>query len=403
MLLTPSLWAQSDLKNRLGTLVPLLGSDSPRVRDAAARAIVLLGEESAPLLENIRTEDPEIARALRALIRRTKKLKLQIVAPSGVQRIGSPLKLEVHLLNNTDEALLVGLTTNSRRGHGTKSGFMIKVKGKLAVRLRPDQVELIAPQNKHLIIEPEDVLRVGITLAGQDSPLRRPGDIELSIVFNGFLGPATVGRGNRLMALRAIGGPALATPRVTIRARGRKPAELDAALRSRDRKTFESVLAELLLREDEKVLVTLRRHMNNPFLRIRAIERIGAAAKEEDLELLRALAGSPEEQIEVRLVAIAGLGNYTHRKARSRLVSLTQNARLRNAAVRELTKYKSASTIDCFLRLLQRNYHEGRWSRDARAMFLHWTGKHVENRKSEIDAFERWWREHRSAWIKANR
>ena len=116
LLLTPSLAAQGDLKSRLSTLVPLLGSDIPDVRDAAAREIFLLGEATVPLLEEIRAADPEIARALRALIRRTKQLKLQILAPSGVQQIGSPLRLEAHLLNDTDETYLVGLTTRPGMG-----------------------------------------------------------------------------------------------------------------------------------------------------------------------------------------------------------------------------------------------------------------------------------------------
>ena len=121
------------------------------------------------------------------------------------------------------------------------------------------------------------------------------------------------------------------------------------------------------------------------------------------MELLRAVAGSALEKTEVRIAAIQGLGNYKHRKARTRLVLLALTARLRNAAVKALTKYKHEATIDCFLRLLQRRYHEGKWTKDALAAILKWTNRHVDNRRGEIDAFERWWRENRREWIKANR
>jgi len=413
LLAAPAARAQEE---RIGALVERLSSEDFDVRADAFRRLLLMGEGIIPKLERFRVNDVEGARLLKELIRRGAALRLYVTGPSGVQRIGAPVLLDVRLVNQTDETYIIPVVESVRRIRigGLRrvvnrsigaSAFAIHVVGAKQRRLRPQQVKLLHPKGQALILQPDGQLQVQLTFAGADSPFRRPGKYILSIVYHATgASKAMLGAKNRVTQLERIPSLRLASPRIEVEAAGRTADQLDADLKSGDGRRVAAAVRELKMRDDDDVLDVLRKHINHPMLRVRAIERIGQQARKKDLDFLRALAASDRYGKQAQLAAIAALGHYTgHRKARLRLASLAQDPTLRDAAVKALTHHKAAATIDLFVRLLQRNFRNGTWSQTARGAILEWTGIHVENRKGEIDAFEKWWRANRRRWISANR
>ena len=274
--LLPVAVAGPDYEAELRKLLPMLASNDPGVRALAARRVIALGEGSIPALQNMASDDPEVRRALRALSRRNKTITLVVNAPSGVLRIGMPVQLEAELINNTDESYLINMVGAARRGFGTQSAFQIQVGDGKPQRLKPDEVEVISPQERILLLEPDTSLRVRINFEGSRSPLRRPGVVKARLVYDSTIASVIPGAKNSVTLLHQS-NVTITSASFTLDARGRKPAELDAALRSTDRKVVQSALAEVLLREDGDILALLRKHIGNPLLRARAIARIGAA------------------------------------------------------------------------------------------------------------------------------
>jgi HEAT repeat protein len=393
--------AAQDTGKEVARWAGLLGDEDAAVRREARRRLTALGERIVPLLEGRSSSDTDVRRSLRSLLRRYQSLRLEVAGPTGTGRVGAQVVLRVSLVNNTEETYVIPLV----QGAPTRSSFVIDREGGKQMRLSPDQVELLSPQGRMLILPPDQALRVKITLDGHTSPLRAPGRQSFRVVYrgNGVSKALLTGR-KTITELSAIEGEVTVESRsVTIEVVGRTPGQLSMDLQSRDKRRISSALRELRLRTDAAVLDVIKRNLSHPRLREHGVRRLAAAARKQDFELLRAIASRESEDRNVRLVAIEGLGRYSNRRARSRLISLAQDERFVLAAVKALRKHKSAPTIDCYLRLMQRNYRAGGWFPFVRETLLEWTGVLVENRKSEIRAFERYWRRERAAWITRNR
>lgn len=401
-------------KNDVERWVRLLGHEDATVRTFALRKLAEQGEGVLAELAKRKGLDPEVARGIRRLTKRYATLRLLLTGPSGPQRIGSPLVLDVRLVNETDETFMLpvfahvplrGARAGGQRGQDATSAFLLRV-GKDKPRwLRGHHVRLVPRAARAggwgLALEPGGQLRVQLRLK---DVMRRPGELTLSVLFNGHgVTKALLGSGNRVTILDRMDNLLLESRRIKVKAVGTTIAQLDADLSSGNRATVVAAIRELELRDDDAVLDLLRKHIRHPDLRVRAVERIGQKARDEDLNFLRRVAADENERRDVRHAAIEGLGRYKgSRRARSRLFSLAQDPRVRDAAVKALANHKGAATIDLFVRLLQRNFREGDWSQHARGALLEWTGIHVENRRSEIAAFERWWRANRARWISEN-
>jgi HEAT repeat protein len=392
-----ALWAPLALaqgEQELRELIDLLGSKDPLARAEAARRIAALGADVLPKLRAISTDDPEVARALRALMRRQQKIRLALTAPKQPHSLGSDLRLRVEVVNDTEETLLVPLVRGSPAGKGTWSAFLIDTGADRRFYLRPDQVELEAGAPNPLILFPGDGFFAKLVLAGESSPLRTPGRHEIAVA---FLPPQLQRRVGTKTEHAGVKGVRLEIARITIDARGRKPAELGAALGSDDKKARFGAIAELAVREDPAVLPLLRKHGEDPDLALIAVRRLGAVADEQDLEFVRA--ATRHRLLQVRRAAVTALGNYRQDKARRRLALLLHERDLTTHVVRALTRHKHPATIDCFLSLLRQNYREGEWVQPVIDALYDWTGIVVRNRRGEIAAFDQWWRENRQRWI----
>ena len=387
----------ADEREEVLALVERLGSRLVEERTAANRRLVAMGDRIAPILRELSPADPEVRRFLRVLLRQTRRLRLVVVPPLERHAIGSPLRLEVHLINETEDTYVPSLVHNSRRGNGTKSVFLLRLE-KGVVSLKPDQVEIITKMDNPPILRPGQMMRVAIRLEGEDSPLRRPGKLKVVVGFESNQLVKYVGDPRRPEELEQemVRAHIDAAP-ITLEAYGSKPEALAGALQGKDKKKRDAALAELRLRNDAVALPLLRRFADDPDLRLAAIRRLGEAANVVDLKLIRNATKDPRK--DVRVAAVHALGHFKHRRARSRLLVLASDYELRAAAVHALMKHRHPSTIDAFVRALAVNTGEA-WVQDIQKTLYDWTGKHVSNRRGEIAAFERWWIKNRQAWTR---
>jgi len=249
------------------------------------------------------------------------------------------------------------------------------------------------------ILKPRQMLRVIVRLTGESSPLRRPGSVSLRVGYDN-----TVSRWYGIQKRPQAGVEqlplALATEAATVHALGRKPAELEKALRSGDAGTRVLAIAELSLREDDAVLPVLRRNAANRSLRLAAVRRLGANADKQDFDLI--YGATRDADAKVRVEAVRALANYEGRKARSKLIGLAQDHELRNEAIQALTGHKHAITIQLFIRLLRQRTSDPASIELMCRSIQDWTRMPLTDNGKEIERFERWWSDHRVRWAKEN-
>jgi hypothetical protein len=359
-LLLVSLCRADDAKDVRG-LVERLGAPNCAERQAAYARLSAYGDRIFPLLKGVSPNDPDVRRQLRALTRAARKLSLILGATTEPLPIGSPVVLKVRLVNDTEDAYRLPATRGSRGGTGTLSSFWVLVSGKARRILKPDEVEwekIIGPKHR---LRPGEVLRVAIRLDGEQTPLLRPAAVRISVGYENNRaqrwessqpGPESLADAVRI---------ALEAPAVTVTAYGRKPAELEKALRTP--KARASAVAELSVRDDALVLPILRRHAKDRDLRLAAIRRLGSNADELDF-------------------------------------ALAQDHELAGPAIRALTRHKHPRTIEVFIGILRKGYADEANAQAIREAIYDWTGIYVSRKRSEVKEFERWWARHRAQWIR---
>lgn len=397
VLLLVSLCRADDAEDVRG-LVERLGAPNCAERQAAYARLSAYGDRIFPLLKGVSPNDPDVRRQLRALTRAARRLSLILGATTEPLPIGSPVVLKVRLVNDTEDSYRLPPTRGSRGGTGTLSSFWVLVSGKARRILKPDEVEweqIIGPEHR---VTPGEVLRVAIRLDGEQTPLLRPGAVRISVGYENNTaqrwessqpGPKSLADAVRI---------ALKAPAVTVTAYGRKPAELERALRTP--KARASAVAELSVRDDALVLPILRRHAKDRDLRLAAIRRLGSNADEMDFPLIYESTKSPDA--DVRRAAVLALGNFDGNKSRRRLVALAQDHELAGPAIRALTRHKHPRTIEVFIGILRKGYADEANAQAIREALYDWTGMHVPRKRSEVKDFERWWARNRERWIRDN-
>jgi len=398
-LLLASLAAGDDVD--VPRLLRMLDSDVLEDRDWASRRLRDMGEAVIPALKAFRPTSPESARRVRSLLRNSLTLRLDLQMRAQ-HPLGATITLDVRLINNTYDTYIVPLVRQSKSGHGTLSTFLYALKDGKRRTLTPDKIEWEDQGDNAVQLFPGKALRARITLDRDECPIREPGRYEFRAAFFCRQMQRLPGGGaphagvDVLEVMRAD----FVSRTCIVIAKGSTPAQLETALRGADAPKRALAIAEISVRKDAPILGILRHHADDPDIRLSAIRRLGAAAQLQDLDLIRKATADPQPT--VRNAAVLALANFQHRKARSKLIALTWELELRTAAVRALTKHKHPATIDCFVRLLRQNFHEGAWVPPLLHALYDWTDRLVPNRASEIAAFERWWRKNRDTWTRKN-
>jgi hypothetical protein len=402
LLLLVSLCGADEAQDVRG-LVERLGASTFQERQAAYARLSAYGDRIFPLLKDVAALDPHVRRQLRALTRAARKLSLILGSTTQPLSIGSTVVLKVRLVNDTEDTYLLPATRGKRSGGGTLSSFWVLVSTKDSAKerrfLSPDEVEWETAMGPAPIVRPGEVMRVIIRLAGEHTPLLRPGAVNIAAGYqkNTALRWASSQPGEKEDAdeMRV----ALEAPAVVVTAFGRKPAELEKALNTPRRRA--SAVAELSVRVDAAVLPLLRRHAKDRDVRLAAIRRLGANADDQDFDLIYDSTKSPDA--EVRRAAVLALGSYGGQKAsRRRLVALAQDHELAGPAIRALTKHKHPQTVELFIRILRKGFADPAVEKTIRDAIYDWTGVYVSHKKSEVRAFERWWSRNRERWIRDN-
>jgi len=374
VLLLVSLCRADDARDVRG-LVERLGAPNCAERQAAYARLSTYGDRIFPLLKGVSPNDPDVRRP-----------------------IGSPVVLKVRLVNDTEDTYHLPPTRGKQGGTGTLSSFWVLVSGKTRRILKPDEVDwekIIGPKHR---VTPGEVLRVSIRLDGEQTPLLRPGVVRISVGFENNTAQRWEGSQPGPKSIADAVRVALKAPAVTVTAYGRKPAELEKALRTPKRRA--SAVAELSVRDDALVLPLLRRHARDRDLRLAAIRRLGSNADDLDFALIYESTKSPDH--EVRRAAVLALGNYGGNKSRRRLIVLAQDHELAGPAIRALAKHKHPRTVEVFIGILRKGYGDRANEQAIREAVYDWTGMHVSHKRSEVKAFERWWARNRERWIRDN-
>jgi HEAT repeat protein len=396
--------AQEVDEEELAALVRQLGAPDPGLRTDARRRLTALGEKILPYLRALPpATDPEIARGLRGLMRRFQSVRLELDPPAGAHRIGRPLVLRAHLVNDTEDAISLPFVQRRNQGFGALSALELRVGGRYRLSLKPDQVEVDNEGRDPRVLQPGETVHFTITLGPSQNPLRAPGRREVAVALTARPLRRLPGGGDarRNSPDVVVTSAYLETRAVTVTSVGRGAEQLETALASGDPETRAGAVMELSAREDAAVLDVLRAHAGDHDLRLVAIRRLGAAADPRDLERIRVAAKDPS--LEVRRTALAALGHYGRdRHARSVLVAATQDPETREVAVRALAHHRHPVTIDCFVRMLQQARTRSAWMRHAVNAIYDWTGMVVTHEGPEIDAFERWWLKNRGRWTREN-
>jgi hypothetical protein len=400
LLLLVSLCGADEAQDVRG-LVERLGASTYQERQAAYARLSAYGDRIYPLLKDVAANDPHVRRQLRALTRAARKLSLILGSTTQPLPIGSTVVLKVRLVNDTEDTYRLRATRGKQSGGGTLSSFWVLVSGKERRFLSPDEVEwdTVSIVGRVPTVTPGEVMRVVIRLAGEHTPLLRPGAVNISAGYQNntakrWASPQP-GEDEDADAVRV----ALEAPAVVVTAFGRKPDELEKALNTPRRRA--SAVAELSVRDDAAVLPLLRRHAKDRDLRLAAIRRLGANADDQDFDLIFDSTKSPDA--EVRRAAVLALGSYVGQKAsRRRLVALAQDHELAGPAIRALTKHKHPVTVELFIRILRKGFADRALEKTIRDAIYDWTGVYVSHKKSEVRAFERWWSRNRERWIRDN-
>jgi hypothetical protein len=388
----------ADDEQRVHALVEQLSSPSGARRRTAYDRLARMGEKIVPILQKIDVDDPDVRRLLRQLTRSARKVRLVVVAPPARHRLGAPFELVIEIVNETEDTWLFPLARTMGRFGKTFSAFGLRVGDVDPVHLSPDQVEPAADLPNPPVLRPGHRMRFTIRLPGAAAPLRRPGKIEFTVFYDhrnaqqwrGWPDPPVP---EQAEAVRQL----LKVPPFTIEASGSTAQELGAALAGGG-KARTAALAELELRTDAAVVPVLRRNAKDKDLRLVAVRRLGAAAKDEDFKLV--YDATRDSNRAVRRAAVEALGNYPRRKARARLIGLVQDQdyELTPFAVKALRKHKHPVTIDCFIVVMRGG--DERLVREIADILWDWTGKPVSNRRSEIERFAAWWLRNRAEWTR---
>jgi len=401
-LLFASLVRGADDEDRVRRLVERLRADAYAERQTALARLAAYGERIVPLLDAIDAPDPDVRRLLRDLTRAARRMRLYLVTAKKTLPIGAPVVLHLRLHNRTEDTYLVPLTTPSLRWKGLRSTVVLRVNGE-RVALPPERVEMPGAHNWPMkaldrrlradrstapLVRPGQVIHLVVRLEEDDSPLRRPGRIEISARLENagkrWPGVRVEPEGPGYPAAIAVEAEPLALTAV-----GRTPQALEAALRSGVREGRESALRELRVREDEAVLPVLRRNADDAELRLAAVRRLGAAGDERDFRLV--YDATRDRNAAVRRAAVLGLSNFDRRRARSRLIALAQDHELKKEAIRALRGHRHVSTLDCYVRLLALGHEEGPVVKMMLDTIYDWTDHLVQPRRSEIRKFEALW------------
>ncbi len=382
-----------ELARRVDGLVKELGAETAEERTLAVFRLAAYGEKIRPLLERVESDDPEVRRAIRYLTRSVGKMQLDLLSrPEGPLKIGAPFVLDVRIVNNTD--LTHALLPEAGR-QGEASPFRVRVGGRTLAPVRFDQVNWGG--EGAAVIPPGGMRRFRLSLDGSSSPLRRPALYEVSVVFNG---PVARGYGpveeNGLDTVPLF----LESAPVRIHVLGRKADELEKALGSEDAREREAAARELSLREDDAVVPVLRRHATEPALRLAAIRRLGAAGVAEDFDLI--LEATRDANADVRRAAVIGLAKHKTPAARRRLLMLVSDQELQWEAIRALRGHKHPATVERLVKLLATGHCSLASIGLIRATLLEWTGLAVDERPSEIRAFNQWWEANGKRWAEEN-
>jgi hypothetical protein len=385
----------AELERAVEELIRELGSPVTGARQLARARLAAYGERIRPLLARVSSDDPEVRRALRGLVRSSDRVELELVPP-GPQRIGAPLVLHVRIVNNTDQTHAL-LPPPARQGD--YGPFYVRVGEKELTRIHKDLIAWDKGGELGPLIRPGETLDVTLRMGDGRSPLTRPAITGIVVGFDG-----TARRGYGELSNEESDGEdfnlVLESAAVEVHVLGRRPEELEKALRSDDAKERENAIAELSLRDDEAIIPALRRLARERPVRLAAVRRLGALGAAQDFDLI--LAATRDEDADVRRAAVLGLAKHPTPTARRRLTALAQDHELQAEAIRALRGHKHPATIDVYLQLLRLSSCPRESVRQIQAALFDWTGLAVDDRPSEIKAFQAWWEANRGPWAAAN-
>jgi HEAT repeat protein len=407
-----ALWAQLALLTLLGvclaadpeevrTLVRRLRSELGTERYAAYTRLARMGESAVPLLEEIRSDDPEVLRLLRRLRRSALQLRIEVLAPERSHGLGESVQLDVQIRNETDDVYALPLVRTPERRPGTLSALHRVLEGGERIDLRPEEVRVDArvDQKNRAVVRPREILQFEVSLGKEETPLSRPGRFVLAVGYELRVRrwPAHASDPRRAPWDRVL--LQLRSDPVTIRMHGTEPRLLEEWLRGNDPRKRAEALDELVMRDDPAILRVLRRNAQDRDLRRTAIKRLGAMALDEDFRLVFDSTRSPDPQ--VRREAVLALGNFRRRKARSRLLALADDHELQSVAIQALRNFRNVATVEKLIAIMPRA--EGAVVKQIQRILMEWTGIWVDDRLAEIDRFNDWWRKNRERWARENR
>jgi hypothetical protein len=374
-------------------LVELLDDPLTEWRVDAQMRLLDFGRRVIPMLRTMDIESAEARMRVHAILQVYAQLELTAELQTQRYALGAPVIVSLVLTNHTRETYLLPL------GQGEETTFLITI-GDQTRALRREAVAYVGPNTPRgfVTLGPGESLRARGAIRPEDLPRRAAGTYKLSVRYRSNQSlKVERAEGREDGAIQGDPAPlSIPSNELSIDISTRTPAEIEIALQDAKHRT--RALVELQLREDEAVLPLLRRHVDDPDLRLHAIRTLGAKGDEQDLGLIRRATGDPDRQ--VRVAATIALGNFPYAKACMKLATLaTTDHELRLHAVQALTKHKSARTIQAYVAILD---EDGPWVPVIQKALKEWTGKIVRNEPSEIAAFERWWRANRADWIKRN-
>jgi hypothetical protein len=389
-------FAQDDVEigRRVEELVRELGSPSAEAREMARERLAAYGERIVPLLKSVTTDDPEVRRSLLLLTRAAGSLRFELLPLPEALPIGASLFLHVRIVNNTEQTHAL-VPSDTRQGEF--SPFQVRI-GDQVIGVRHDDLGWDQGGEAGPVVLPGKSVDVTLRLVGTRSPLRRPALYALSVIYEGTAsrgyGDVTEDVEDRFEHFHLVAE----SRAVEVHVLGRRPAELEEALKGNDAQARDAAVRELALRDDEAVIPLLRRHAGERGLRLAAVTRLAPLGDARDLQLL--LDATRDGDSAVRKAAVAGLGRQQDARARRRLIALAQDHELEVLAIKALRGHRDVTTIDQFVHLLRLRASPPESVVEMREALYEWTGRYVEYRASEVRAFQSWWEASRAQWAK---
>lgn len=387
-------------------LIDRLGAEDFHVREEAFASLLALGVEAQGILREAAPPDTEARRAIARLLHGGGDLTLSISAPPRKHRIGERLTLEVTLTDSSGEPRLYQPASSDRGLHAaTLSSFVLRVGGE-EMGLTPDQVTIVEGESGPFLQPSKEGVRCRIALEREQVPFRAPGRAWLAVVFRGsyFVQGDDEGWGAwRQLVITEATPVSVESPAVEIEVIASTLEELTAALDGGTAEQRESAAAELAIRVDEALLPLLRSRIGllEVSMRAAAVRRLGLSGKEEDLAFVLDMTRDAAEQ--VRIAATEALGNFPQERARLRLLSLAGDEQLQLPAVEALARRKSPQAVARFLAILKGNRQNAQAVERICSTLYDWTGIVVSLKRTEVEAFERWWLANRETWTAAQR